>query len=288
MRKFEKFEYPENMDAECVDLCNALNTLPGIKTVKSCCGHGTSPFAVWFRCSTNGFVDTRGLFFAARCVNARHWKYGHLWKLSVEIGDVPTMPAPVRYLLSSESQIGEHAYAQAKDLLLNMLMHLNNDAFLKSFYDYDGKPWYDRLGKSDWKSMLLLQNYDMLPSDGRMPVAMFGIECGEGWKGILEKLFDDIRSMSCANPGMPPVTVHQIKEKFGALRFYYDGGDENVAQAVRDAEHASYETCELCGTTENVGHTSGWILTCCGECHRTCDNEYVRAREWKPITEKKQ
>lgn len=39
-----------NIDAECVELCTAINLFnPAIYTVESCCGHGESPYRVWFR-----------------------------------------------------------------------------------------------------------------------------------------------------------------------------------------------------------------------------------------------
>lgn len=40
--------YPSSMDAECIPICNALNALPGIRTVESCCGHGEHPHRVFF------------------------------------------------------------------------------------------------------------------------------------------------------------------------------------------------------------------------------------------------
>ena len=39
---------PEDIDRECVALCDALNCLVGIRTIESCCGHGNYPFRVWF------------------------------------------------------------------------------------------------------------------------------------------------------------------------------------------------------------------------------------------------
>lgn len=39
---------PDTMDPECVPLCDALNRLPGIHTLESCCGHGESTFLVAF------------------------------------------------------------------------------------------------------------------------------------------------------------------------------------------------------------------------------------------------
>lgn len=44
----ESPSYPSDMDLECVPLCNALNRLPGIVTVESCCGHGKEPFRIYF------------------------------------------------------------------------------------------------------------------------------------------------------------------------------------------------------------------------------------------------
>lgn len=43
------------------------------------------------------------------------------------------------------------------------------------------------------------------------------------------------------------VTVAQIKEKFGGLRFYYDGGDEYIEGLVAMAENWALSTCEVCG-----------------------------------------
>ena len=36
------------IDAECLQLCHALNELPGIKTYESCSGHGKERFAIYF------------------------------------------------------------------------------------------------------------------------------------------------------------------------------------------------------------------------------------------------
>jgi hypothetical protein len=58
------------------------------------------------------------------------------------------------------------------------------------------------------------------------------------------------------------VTLDQVKEKFGTLRFYYTGGDDIIDGMVRMAESMSAVTCETCG---NPGRTRGrgWIYTAC-------------------------
>lgn len=64
-----------------------------------------------------------------------------------------------------------------------------------------------------------------------------------------------------------PIKITQIKEKFGGLRFYYDGGDDMIGGMVWLAESMSLNICEQCGSTENVkqrGHN--WIYTACNKC----------------------
>jgi len=45
-------DYPSDMDVECIPLCDALNSLPGIQTSESCCGHGSHNFGVAFKCNS--------------------------------------------------------------------------------------------------------------------------------------------------------------------------------------------------------------------------------------------
>jgi hypothetical protein len=60
------------------------------------------------------------------------------------------------------------------------------------------------------------------------------------------------------------VTLDQVKEKFGTLRFYYTGGDDYISGLVSMAESMSGVTCEECGKpgTQTPG---GWIKTVCVE-----------------------
>jgi hypothetical protein len=64
---------------------------------------------------------------------------------------------------------------------------------------------------------------------------------------------------------IPQVVVTQVKEKFGTLRFYYNGGNDYVDGMVRMAESMSGCTCEQCGAPgTQIG--SGWISTRCEGC----------------------
>ena len=74
------------------------------------------------------------------------------------------------------------------------------------------------------------------------------------------------------------VTLDQVKEKFGTLRFYYSGGDDYISGLVSMAESMSGVTCEECGKpgTQTKG---GWIKTACvehgGEDFDTPEDEYL-------------
>ena len=65
-------------------------------------------------------------------------------------------------------------------------------------------------------------------------------------------------------PEVPQVTIAQIKEKFGTLRFYYDGGDDYISGMVTLAESMSGLTCEECGSI-GERRSGGWIRTLCDE-----------------------
>jgi hypothetical protein len=62
----------------------------------------------------------------------------------------------------------------------------------------------------------------------------------------------------------PQVVATQVKEKFGALRFYYSGGDDFVDGVITFAENMSAVTCEMCGKPGKMRY-GGWIQTLCDE-----------------------
>jgi hypothetical protein len=115
---------------------------------------------------------------------------------------------------------------------------------------------------------------------------------GDGWRGILDTLCSLISSdvhqaryrlkyamehqgekfadpipvaeerLAKAIEDLP--TIVEIKEKFGGLRFYVDGGNDKIDRYVVFAESMSNRVCEECGAPGK--HTNGgWIKTLCKE-----------------------
>jgi hypothetical protein len=77
------------------------------------------------------------------------------------------------------------------------------------------------------------------------------------------------------------VTLDQVKEKFGTLRFYYTGGDDYISGMVSLAESMTSVTCESCG---NPGETrgGGWIHTYCTPCEEAREAARKKSdEEWE-------
>ena len=81
-----------------------------------------------------------------------------------------------------------------------------------------------------------------------------------GWYNILHNLCEELtpilneeRSKITEDPEQPLFYVHQIKEKFGGLRFYFMMNTENtelhenIQKLIDIAEDKSYDTCQITG-----------------------------------------
>jgi hypothetical protein len=97
----------------------------------------------------------------------------------------------------------------------------------------------------------------------------WGFECGDGWYDLIDTLCECIQNHidNCyrmGNADIEQVVAVQVKEKFGGLRFYVDGGDEHTMAMIEFAESFSHNICAVCG---NKGKTRGvgWITTLCDE-----------------------
>ena len=104
----------------------------------------------------------------------------------------------------------------------------------------------------------------------------WGFECGDGWFNILDQLMGNIQHhidwKNRKEEVVAQVTLDQVKEKFGTLRFYYSGGDDAIDGMVRMAESMSGVTCEECSAPAQT-HGPGWIRTICEPCETKRETE---------------
>lgn len=65
---------------------------------------------------------------------------------------------------------------------------------------------------------------------------------------------------------VPQVVATQVKEKFGGLNFYYQGGDAFTDGIITLAESLSYKVCESCGALGTTRNHGNWLRTRCEKC----------------------
>ena len=131
---------------------------------------------------------------------------------------------------------------------------------------------------------LLCQRYPKIFAERNLPknqtCMCWGFTHEDGWFTIVDRLCATIQWHLDQFPHIPQVVAKQVKEKFGGLRFYYEGGDDVVDGAVRLAEALSLRTCEDCGTTVGVGQTRHWVYTRCKTCLEKLGDR-AKNGEWK-------
>jgi len=145
----------------------------------------------------------------------------------------------------------------------------------------------------------LCEKYPKIFAQRNLPMSetcmCWGFDCGDGWYWLVDNLCGAIQSyVDSRNDGVRirnkarkegrlsdgfgyeggkeeekewQVEATQVKEKFGGLRFYINGGDDHIYGMIGLAEHMSYGICEMCGTTENVSSgKGGWVKYLCPKC----------------------
>lgn len=76
------------------------------------------------------------------------------------------------------------------------------------------------------------------------------ISCDAGWYPLIARLHAELLALDA------DYVVHQVKEKFGALRFYADTDDDEVRERldtlITVAEHQSAQICERCSSPAHL------------------------------------
>ncbi len=133
----------------------------------------------------------------------------------------------------------------------------------------------------------ILKNLNGDPSETCMSAMHGGISIGAGWYELLDRLLSSLQFNTDRNY-YPQVVADQIKEKFGALRFYHHFEDNpeygSFAQRLIDPQYGnrpdtylagmisfassmSSTICENCGAPGKPT-TGRWIQTLCDNCNK--------------------
>lgn len=115
----KKIKYPGTMDKPCIPICDAINNIPGLTTVDSCCGHSHESFMIGFSARS-----VNNLYALTRLVDKR---YSSVPGWNVVVSDTDVCELPVLFYLHSGTNIGRRAYTQANAIaksITKFLPHL--------------------------------------------------------------------------------------------------------------------------------------------------------------------
>ena len=118
----------------------------------------------------------------------------------------------------------------------------------------------------------------------RESLLCFGFEIGDGWYKIMHDLVTGLAKIDTEKS----IKVMQVKEKFGGLRFYFNGepAGKEASALVDIAEDRSFNTCEECGEPGKEVPGLGWIYTRCNKCAQEIKDRMARYDDDEKSTEK--
>jgi len=118
--------------------------------------------------------------------------------------------------------------------------------------------------------------------DKRETCMCWGFSCGDGWYWLIDQLCSNLQwntDQNNKNGEYPQVVASQVKEKFGGLCFYVKSATPEQYAQIHFAESMSRHICESCGTTKNLGQTSGWIKVLCEDCSKDQKHPWKKNEE---------
>ena len=105
--------------------------------------------------------------------------------------------------------------------------------------------------------------------------------CGKGWDLLLDRCLAAIEAELAAKPELQEgFYINDIKEKFGTLRFYFNGGNDVIEAVVAEAEFWSARTCESCGNPGILVSAGHWVSTRCPECKKPDEVWTRKLSDW--------
>ncbi len=107
-----------------------------------------------------------------------------------------------------------------------------------------------------------------------------------GWKRTLGvHLCEELREALIRNDPslLENYRVSDVKEKYGTLRWYDNGGSDKIEDILTKYEDISKYTCIICGKINVPVFEDGWISPFCTECYK----KYREKRWGEKVTDEK-
>ena len=91
-------KYTGVMDKECIELCDTLNTLPGVKTCDSCCGHLKDKYRIFMTISNFYSISLLARAFDHRYSSGK-------WIVYIDSGDMTQRKVGVAIFILESTEI---------------------------------------------------------------------------------------------------------------------------------------------------------------------------------------
>jgi hypothetical protein len=130
--KEKKDNYDGNMDKECIQICDALNSISDVHTTESCCGHCKDRFMVFFTCD-----NPHSLAIIARVFDRRYIGTSQPWYIELQTKD----SGAYYYFIHSETKY-DSEMVMMKDVnqIIENIKYWCDDKFASHFKGCDDKP----------------------------------------------------------------------------------------------------------------------------------------------------
>lgn len=134
------------IDKECVKICDALNRLPSVRTMESCCGHGVGNFNIWFYATDVRVINAISRYYSTyRWYKDQNDEYHENWKIKLDICDIMDVNHDILFWLEGNKD-NPNLFKEADEMADNIIEYwerfckntLKIDPEYKSDEEYNG------------------------------------------------------------------------------------------------------------------------------------------------------
>lgn len=128
----KKDNYDGNMDKECIQICDVLNSISDVRTTESCCGHCKDRFMVFFTCD-----NPHSLAIIARVFDRRYISTSQPWYIELQTKD----SGAYDYFIHSETKYdSEEVMMKDINQIIENIKYWCDDKFASHFKGCDDNP----------------------------------------------------------------------------------------------------------------------------------------------------
>jgi len=91
-----------------------------------------------------------------------------------------------------------------------------------------------------------------------------------GWRPLLLQMCKKLKKIIKEN-NLTNYKIHQVKEKYGELCWYDEGGNKRTFDLISEYENKTGSICVVCGKPAKY-YTKGWINYYCPKCIKKLKN----------------